>query len=226
MEFLQRTRDGYDAMAEAYVTHFGHHLDGKPVELGMVAAFASLVRATGNPAVADIGCGTGVATGMLRDHGAHPTGIDLSPNMIEQARLRHPDLEFTVGSMTDLDLPDNHFGGVCAWYSTIHVPDSHLRQVFSEFHRVLAPGGYVLLAFQVGDQPRHLTEAFGASVDLLFHRRRPAGVASELAAVGLPTYALTVRESDDDGVESTPQAFMIARKPVDDQHRASVRIEA
>lgn len=224
MEFLERTRDGYDAMAEAYVTHFGHHLDGKPVELGLLAAFASLVRATGNPAVVDVGCGTGVATGMLRDHGVEPIGIDLSPNMIEQASLRLPDLEFAVGSMTDLDLPDSHFGGVCAWYSTIHVPDSHLRQAFSEFHRVLTPGGYVLLAFQVGDQPRHLTDAFGESVDLLFHRRRPAAVAAELAAVGLPTYAQTVRESDDDGVEPTPQAFLIARKPVADRHRTSARM--
>jgi ubiquinone/menaquinone biosynthesis C-methylase UbiE len=224
MEFLERTRDGYDAMAEGYAAHFGHHLDGKPVEHGMLAAFASLVRATGNPAVADIGCGTGVATGTLRDLGVDPTGIDLSPNMIEQASRRHPDLEFTVGSMTDLDLPDDHFGGVCAWYSTIHVPDTHLRQAFSEFHRVLAPGGLVLLAFQVGDQPRQLTEAFGTSVDVLFHRRRPAAVASELAAARLPVYAQTVRESNDDGMESTPQAFLIARKPVDNQHSASVRI--
>ena len=114
--------------------------------------------------------------------------------------------------MTDLDLRDNSFGGVCAWYSTIHVPDSQLRQVFSEFHRVLVPGGFVLLAFQVGDQPRHLTEVFGTPVDLWFQRRQPAAVASELAAAGLATYAQTVREPHDDGVESTPQAFVIARK--------------
>ncbi|WP_064751571.1 class I SAM-dependent methyltransferase [Mycobacterium sp. URHB0044] len=224
MEFLQRARDGYDAMAEGYAKQFGNHLDGKPVELGMFSAFASLVRATGNTAVVDIGCGTGVATGMLREHGLEPTGVDLSPNMIEQARLRLPDVLFAVGSMTDLDLPDDQFGGVCAWYSTIHVPDSHLPQTFSEFRRVLAPGGFALLAFQVGDQPRHLTEAFGASVDVFFHRRRPAAVASELAAAGLPVYAQTVRESNGDGVESTPQAFLIARKPVAGQNRASARL--
>jgi hypothetical protein len=46
----------------------------------------------------------------------------------------------------------------------------------------------------------------------LFHRRRPADVASELAVAGLQVYAQTVREADDDGVESTPQAILIARK--------------
>lgn len=212
MDFLTRTRDGYDATASAYAAHFDHYLDGKPIERAMLVAFAGLVQATANRAVADIGCGTGITTAMLHDAGVVPTGIDLSPNMIELARQRNVGLEFSVGSMTDLDLPDDGFGGVCAWYSTIHVPDEYLPQAFSEFHRVLAPGGFVLLAFQVGDRPRHLTEAFGTPVDLLFHRRRPADVASELAVAGLQVYAQTVREADDDGMESTPQAVLIARK--------------
>jgi hypothetical protein len=76
--------------------------------------------------------------------------------MIAQARLRSPHLDFAVGSMTDLDLPDGSVGGVCAWYSTIHVPGGE---------------AVVLLAFQVGNQPRRLTEAFGIQVDLECHRR-------------------------------------------------------
>jgi ubiquinone/menaquinone biosynthesis C-methylase UbiE len=213
VDFLDRTRTGYDATAAEYATRFDRHLDERPVERAMLAAFAELVRATGHPTVADVGCGTGATTRILRDLGLAPTGIDLSPNMIDQARRRAPDLEFSVGSMTELDLSDACVGGVCAWYSTIHVPDSHLPMTFGEFHRVLAPGGVALLAFQVGDQPRHLTDAFGVSVDLVFHRRTPAAVGSALAEAGLPVYCQTVREANDDGVESTPQAFLIARKP-------------
>jgi hypothetical protein len=78
---------------------------------------------------------------------------------------------------------------------------------------VLAPGGLALLAFQVGDRPRLLTEAFGMSVDLEFHRRRPEAVEVMLSAAGLLPYACTVRDADDDGLESTPQAFLLARKP-------------
>lgn len=212
MDFLERTRAGYDAAAAEFAAMFDRHLDEKPVERATLAAFAELVRATGNPAVADVGCGTGVATRILRDLDLVPTGIDLSPNMIAQARLRNPDLPFTVGSMTALNLPDDSVGGVCAWYSTIHVPDSHLPTAFSEFHRVLAPAGIVLLGFQVGDQPRRYSEAFGIPVDLVFHRRTPSAVESALAAVGFEVYSRTVREADDDGVETTPQAFVIARK--------------
>ena len=78
---------------------------------------------------------------------------------------------------------------------------------------MLTPRGVLLLAFQVGSVPKRLTEAFGVSVDLLFHRRTPAAVTAALDAAGLEVYSTTVREPDDDGVQSTPQAFMLARKP-------------
>jgi ubiquinone/menaquinone biosynthesis C-methylase UbiE len=212
MDFLGRTRAGYDAAATQFAAMFEHYLDDKPIEKAHLAAFAELVRATGNPRVADVGCGTGVTTRILADLGVNPTGVDLSPNMIAEARSRAPGLRFEVGSMTSLHLPDATVGGVCAWYSVIHVPDSHLPQAFSEFHRVLVDGGVVLVAFQVGDQPRRLTEAFGVALDLDFVRRTPDVVAAALESAGLPVYSTTVREPDDDGVQSTPQAFLVARK--------------
>lgn len=212
MDFLDRTRDGYDAAATEFAAMFENYLDDKPVEKALLAAFAELVRATGNSSVADVGCGTGVTTRILADLGVEPTGIDLSPNMIVEARARAPELRFEVGSMTSLELADASVGGVCAWYSTIHVPDSHLPQAFSEFHRVLVDGGVALLAFQVGDRPRRLTEAFGTPLDLEFVRREPGAVAATLEAAGLPVYSTTVCEPDDDGVQTTPQAFLVARK--------------
>lgn len=209
--FLDRTRDGYDRTAAGYVAAFGHHLDDKPLDHAMLAAFTAMVPA--GRRVIDIGCGTGAATAVLRDHGARVSGIDLSPNMIAHARRLHPDIAFSVGSMTDLDLPDGCAGGVCAWYSVIHIPDEQLPAVFAEFRRVLVPGGVALLAFQIGDRPRHLTEAFGEPVDLLFHRRRPEAVARLLLDAGLPVHAQLVRGPEGDGVESTPQGYLIARKP-------------
>lgn len=209
--FLDRTRDGYDRTAAGYVAAFQHHLDDKPLDQAMLRAFTAMVPP--HRPVVDIGCGTGVATALLRDNGAQVSGIDLSPNMIAEARRLHPDIDFAVGSMTDLLLADASVGGICAWYSVIHVPDKHLPAVFAEFHRVLTPGGAALLAFQVGDRPRHLTQAFGESVDLMFHRRQPDTVARLLGEAGLPVHARLVREPDDDGVESTPQGYLIARKP-------------
>jgi SAM-dependent methyltransferase len=118
----------------------------------MLAGSAGLLH--GDGVVADVGCGTGATSRMLADFGLDVLGIDLSPNMLGEARHRNPDLRFQVGSMTDLDFDDGHFEGICAWYSVIHIPDDQLPQVMSEFHRVPRPGGWVLRAFQVGEQPR------------------------------------------------------------------------
>ena len=73
-------------------------------------------------------------------------GVDLSPEMVALARRAHPGLRFDEGSMTALDLPDGALGGIVASYSIIHIPPERLPAVFAEFHRVLAPGGHMLVA--------------------------------------------------------------------------------
>ncbi|MFJ1702858.1 class I SAM-dependent methyltransferase [Kitasatospora sp. NPDC088346] len=212
-DFVRTTRASYDAVAAAYADRFRDELAAKPFERAALAAFAELAAGTGP--VADIGCGTGRVTAHLHGLGLPVFGIDLSPGMVAVARDAHPGLRFEVGSMLALDLPDASLGGLIAWYSTVHVPDGQLPDVLAEFHRVLAPGGHVLLAFQVGDEPRHLDEALGHPVTLDFHRRRPERVAELLHRAGLPVRARLLREPDDHGdfTELTPQAVLIARRP-------------
>ena len=40
--------------------------------------------------VADLGCGSGVFSGLLRQHGCRCTGLDISPKLIELARRKYP----------------------------------------------------------------------------------------------------------------------------------------
>ncbi|WP_307787566.1 class I SAM-dependent methyltransferase [Mycolicibacterium sp. S2-37] len=212
-DFLRRTRDGYDAAAAHYARHFHHYLDDKPFELAMLAAFAALVGAGGR--VVDVGCGTGPTTAILAGHGCDVVGVDLSEAMIRQARRLNPHLDFRTGSMTALDFGTGGFAGVCAWYSTIHIPDETLPEVFAEFHRVLHRGGHLLLAFQVGRRPRELREAWGHRVELTYHRREPADVLRLLDRSGFTEVARLQREpypTDSPDVEAIPQAFLVARK--------------
>ena len=113
-----------------------------------------------------------------------------------------------------LDAPNDSLAGIVAWYSIIHVPDKHLPAVFAEFHRVVRPGGLVLFAFQVGDEPRRLTEALGHAVDLEFRRRRPDDVAKLLRAAGFGVRAQLVREPERDGSETTQHAYLLVEKAV------------
>jgi hypothetical protein len=50
-----------------------------------------------------------------------------------------------------------------------------------------------------------------------FHRRQPDGVAELVSQAGLVVRARMLREADDDGnfKETTPQGFLLARKPID-----------
>lgn len=214
-DFVASTRGSYDTVAEDYGGWIRGELAAKPLDRAVLGGFAELVAAAGAGPVADIGCGPGRVTAHLTELGLSVFGVDLSPNMIALARRTYPGLRFTEGSMTALDIAAGTLGGVLAWYSVIHIPDELLPGVFAEFHRVLAPGGYVQLAFQVGTGVMHRTEAGGHEISLDFHRREPDRVADLLGRAGFAPVARTVREPDGYGVfpEQTPQGFVLARKP-------------
>jgi SAM-dependent methyltransferase len=212
-DFLRRTRASYDELAADYAEWITGELAARPLDRAMLAAFAELVGDSGP--VADIGCGPGGVTRHLADLGLAAFGIDLSPEMIAVARRTHPGLRFEVGSMLDLDLKDEGLAGIVAWYSIIHIPDELLPAVFAEFYRVLAPGGHLLLGFQIGDENLRLTDARGHEVALDFQRRQPERVAGLLSEAGLVPHARLRREAESRGqhTESTPQGFLLARKP-------------
>ncbi|MEU5790094.1 class I SAM-dependent methyltransferase [Micromonospora purpureochromogenes] len=218
-DFLTATRTSYDTMVADYVEFVRDELAARPLDRAILAAFAELVLADGGGPVLEVGCGPGRITRHLHDLGLDAAGLDLSPGMIAQARRDHPDLRFTEGSMLELDLPDGALAGLVAWYSVIHLPDDRLPAAFAEFHRVLAPGGHLLLAFQVGDEPVHRTDAWGRSVSLTFHRRRPERVAALLEAAGMVVQARMRREPQQLGEwrEPTPQAYLLARRRDDDR---------
>lgn len=210
-DFVRSARSSYDLLAVAYAEHFRNDLAGKPWDRAVLAAFAELVRTVSPGPVADVGCGPGEVTAFLHGLGVDAFGVDLSAGMLAVARRDHPGLRFEVGSMLALDLDDGVLGGAVAYYSTIHVPDERLVDVLAEFARVLAPGGHLLMAFQVGDEPLHMTEGLGHRIDLTFHRRRPDVVTGLLARVGLPVRTQVVRQAEEG--ERTAQAYLVARKP-------------
>nr|WP_285562222.1 class I SAM-dependent methyltransferase [Streptomyces hygroscopicus] len=213
-DFLASTRAFYDTVAEDYAEHFANPLADKPLERALLAAFAELVGPGGT--VADLGCGTGAVTGHLAALGLDAFGLDLSAAMLDVARREHPGLCFGQGSMLDLPLPDGGLAGAVSWYSSIHTPDERLPDLFAELYRVLAPGGQLLLAFQVGEEPLRLADPWGHPVTLDFRRRRPEDMVRLLTRAGFTPVFRTVREPDETlgtGVARVPQAFLGVTKP-------------
>jgi SAM-dependent methyltransferase len=203
----------YDTVAADYADTLRTAYDDDPTDQAVVGLFAELVRAGGGGPVADLGCGTGRLTPYLARLGLDVVGLDLSPGMIEVARREHPDLRFEVGSMAALDFPDGSLAGALAWYSLIHIPTPALAPVVAELHRVLAPGGRLVVAFQVGPEPRRISHAYGHDVDLMNHRRTPADMANLLTDAGFQITHRLERAPEDRPGYSEPQAYLLAQRP-------------
>ncbi|MEU0427301.1 methyltransferase domain-containing protein [Streptomyces canus] len=208
-DFVTATRTFYDTVAEDYAEQFRDGLADAPLDRAMIAGFAELVGGGGT--VADLGCGPGRVTGYLASLGLSVFGLDLSESMLAIARRENPELRFERGSMLELDLPDGALAGAVSYYSSIHTPVDQLPRLFTEFHRVLAPGGHLLVAFQAGDKDRHHDRPWGRPVALTFLRRRPEQIIGLLRAAGFALVSQTVREPSPE--EVSQQAFLIARRP-------------
>ncbi|WP_328505820.1 class I SAM-dependent DNA methyltransferase [Streptomyces sp. NBC_00391] len=207
------TRASYDTVAADYEKLLRDELANSPFERAMLGVFAERVLGAGGGRVADLGCGPGRVTGHLASLGLDICGIDLSPEMIAVARWAHPRLRFDVGTMTALDFEDGSLAGALAWYSTVHTPPTELPAMFREFHRVLAPGGLLAMAYKVGAESVHLSHAYGHPLDLDVHRFPPDLIAGLLGDAGFVESARLVREADGPGTTAnTPQAYVLARK--------------
>ena len=146
-EHQDGTRAAYDGVVELYASMFADGLESQPFARNMIGTFAELVRGSGNPRAADVGCGPGHLTAMLHDLGLDAFGLDLSPAMVDHARRAHPALRFKEGRMEALPVEDGALGGVLAHYSMIHTPPGELPALLAEQARALAPGGLILASF-------------------------------------------------------------------------------
>lgn len=107
--------------------------------------------------VVEIGLGTGGLLPALAARSKRVIGIDHSPAMLEEARRRLAaaglgGIDLRLGEMTHLPLPDNAAG--CAVLNMVLHHAADPQAVLAEVRRVLAPGGFLVLA----DLARHERE--------------------------------------------------------------------
>ena len=202
-------RKSYDSAARAYADHLADELDRKPLDRHLLNRFAEALRGRG--LVADLGCGPGHVARYLAAQGVSTVGIDLSPGMIRVASELHPRLDFRVGDMTALDLPDESLAGIVAFYAIVHFTPEELEPVFREMRRVLSDGALALLSFHIGDEIVHVDDLFGAPVSLDFRFHVPGQVLDGLEAAGLRAFERVDREPYEGAEYPSRRCYILAR---------------
>jgi 2-polyprenyl-3-methyl-5-hydroxy-6-metoxy-1,4-benzoquinol methylase len=134
--------DAYEALAEAYAARIATKPHNAYYER---PATLSLLPEVENKRVLDAGCGPGVYSQWLIDHGAEVLALDASPKMVqlakqrlgESADIRQADLSKPLSSLDDAS-----FDVVLSALVLEYLKD--WRSTLAEFYRLLVPGGYLI----------------------------------------------------------------------------------
>src|SRR6266481_686549 len=140
-------------------------------------AFAARYLALGTGELGlDLGTGTAdlsIAVIAQSGPGTRMIGMDITPEMLEQARIKlarlglQDRIELRIGDAEHIDLPDNSVDGCCSAFMVRNLTD--LRQGFREMLRVVRPGGRVV-CLEISHPPGKI---FGALFHFYFYKLAP-----------------------------------------------------
>ena len=111
-----------------------------------------------NGRLLDVGTGFGFFLVEMKKRGWEAAGVEISQKAMDYAR---DVLELTIfaGPLEKVDLPDNHFDAVTAFYVIEHL--SHPMAFLKECHRILKPGGLLLLRYPHTTPIKNFLHFFG-----------------------------------------------------------------
>lgn len=104
-----------------------------------------LARLAEGARVLDVGCGTGYLAGRLAERGFAVTGLDISPEMVKNARENVPNGAFLVADLRHFALK-TRFSAAVATFDTLNhlLEPADLGRALANVAQALEPGGLFL----------------------------------------------------------------------------------
>jgi len=129
----------YNEFAEYYFSIESNHRDIQH-DIDLIRSF---LPGSSQPAVLDLGCGTGEHLSILKKFGVKCVGIDNSKEMIKIARERNPaGIEFINSDFKNFDFYNQFDAVLCLFGSMAYLlNDNDIDNFFWNTWRALKPGG-------------------------------------------------------------------------------------
>lgn len=156
---MEHVRDAFDAIAAQYDSQRRYVIPQMEEFYG--AAVWAATWPGNNPAILDIGAGTGLLSALLlqRYPGAALTLLDISGKMLEVARERftgNSQVRFLVADYSREPLP-GRYDLICSALSIHHLEHVEKRKLFMRVRDALNPGGLFVNADQAEAHSRWLS---------------------------------------------------------------------
>lgn len=160
MDLREKVRTDWTRRALADAPWWAFHtpeLDGAAREVETERDLDWIVRGldlSREAAVLEVGCGVGRLVGRLADQHVAVVGVDISPAMLEAARVLHPErptLRYVQTDGVRLPFPARSFDLVYSWAVFHHTSPAMLRASLVQIRRVLAPTGALRLQVFLGE---------------------------------------------------------------------------
>ena len=172
-----RTREAYNQAARKYHELFYNEMKEKEYDRNLLDSFSRNFK-KGN-LILDAGCGPSAHIGRyIFDKGITVIGVDISDKCVKLAKQNNPSMKFMRQDMTELKFGNNTFEGIVSYYSIIDTPKKYVHKIFSEFYRVLKPGGYLLVVAKAGSREGYIQDLLGIKTKIyltLFSEREISG---------------------------------------------------
>ncbi|UXT43583.1 class I SAM-dependent methyltransferase [Agrobacterium leguminum] len=143
-DLKEEIRDYWSKRSETFDLAFGHRIASGPEAEAWQKPIRELIG-PGPKRVLELACGTGEVTRLIHDLGHDVTALDFSEAMLAVARAKHagkPRLRFIMADAENTMEPDASYDAIVCRHLvwTLTQPE----QTFSEWFRLLRPGGRLL----------------------------------------------------------------------------------